>query len=50
MPAVLDAREGLRHQDRHVAAAADDPAGDERPEISMAEHMLEDLKAKKEEL
>mmetsp|Transcript_45401 Transcript_45401/g.131051 ORF Transcript_45401/g.131051 Transcript_45401/m.131051 type:complete len:97 (+) Transcript_45401:313-603(+) len=34
----------------NVAAAEDDPAGDERPEISMVERMLEDLKAKKDEL
>mmetsp|Transcript_29568 Transcript_29568/g.52940 ORF Transcript_29568/g.52940 Transcript_29568/m.52940 type:complete len:100 (+) Transcript_29568:398-697(+) len=27
----------------NVAAAEDDPAGDDRPEISMAEKMLEDL-------
>jgi len=35
----------------NVAAAADDPAGDERPEISMVDKMLEDLdKLKKDEL
>mmetsp|Transcript_36652 Transcript_36652/g.100833 ORF Transcript_36652/g.100833 Transcript_36652/m.100833 type:complete len:97 (-) Transcript_36652:60-350(-) len=34
----------------NVAAAEDDPAGDERPEISMVDKMLEDLKEKKEEL
>lgn len=28
----------------NVAAAEDDPAGDDRPEISMVEQMLEDLK------
>jgi len=34
----------------NIAAAEDDPAGDERPEISMVDKMLEDLKAKKDEL
>jgi len=34
----------------NVAAADDDPAGDDRPEISMVDKMLEDLKAKKDEL
>lgn len=34
----------------NVAAADDDPAGDERPEVSMVDRMLEDLKAKKDEL
>jgi len=34
----------------NVAAADDDPAGDSRPEISMVDKMLEDLKAKKDEL
>lgn len=34
----------------NVAAAEDDPAGDDRPEISMVDKMLEDLKAKKDEL
>jgi peroxiredoxin len=34
----------------NVAAADDDPAGDDRPEISMVEKMLEDLKSKKDEL
>lgn len=29
----------------NVAAAEDDPAGDDRPEISMVDKMLEDLKA-----
>jgi len=28
----------------NIAAAEDDPAGDERPEISMVEQMLKDLK------
>lgn len=32
----------------NVAAAEDDPAGDDRPEISMVAKMLEDLKAHKE--
>jgi peroxiredoxin len=31
----------------NLAAAGDDPAGDDRPEVSMAEKMLEDLKALK---
>mmetsp|Transcript_78826 Transcript_78826/g.220947 ORF Transcript_78826/g.220947 Transcript_78826/m.220947 type:complete len:97 (+) Transcript_78826:380-670(+) len=39
-----------RVQTLNVAAADDDPAGDERPEISMVDKMLEDLKAKKDEL
>merc|ERR1712187_124118 len=34
----------------NIAAAEDDPAGDERPEISMVDKMLEDLKSKKDEL
>jgi len=34
----------------NVAAAADDPAGDDRPEVSMVDKMLEDLRAKKDEL
>mmetsp|Transcript_115195 Transcript_115195/g.306277 ORF Transcript_115195/g.306277 Transcript_115195/m.306277 type:complete len:97 (+) Transcript_115195:362-652(+) len=34
----------------NVAAAEDDPAGDERPEISMVDQMLADLKAGKDEL
>jgi peroxiredoxin len=34
----------------NVAAAEDDPAGDDRPEISMVDKMLEDLKEKKDEL
>jgi len=34
----------------NVAAAEDDPAGDERPEISMVDKMLEDLNAGKDEL
>lgn len=36
----------------NLAAAQDDPAGDDRPEVSMAEKMLEDLKdlRKKDEL
>ena len=34
----------------NVAAADDDPAGDDRPDISLVEKMLEDLKAKKDEL
>mmetsp|Transcript_61608 Transcript_61608/g.190841 ORF Transcript_61608/g.190841 Transcript_61608/m.190841 type:complete len:97 (+) Transcript_61608:181-471(+) len=34
----------------NVAAAEDDPAGDDRPEISMVDKMLEDLKSKKDEL
>jgi len=35
----------------NVAAAEDDPAGDERPEISMVDKMLEDLaKENKDEL
>jgi len=29
----------------NLAAADDDPAGDDRPEVSMAEKMLEDLAA-----
>merc|ERR1719198_1813467 len=29
----------------NIAAASDDPAGDDRPEVTMAEKMLEDLKA-----
>jgi len=29
----------------NVAAAADDPAGDARPEVSLVEKMLEDLSA-----
>jgi len=29
----------------NVAAAADDPAGNERPEVSLVEKMLEDLSA-----
>jgi len=35
----------------NIAAAEDDPAGDDRPEISMVDKMLEDLdKLKKDEL
>merc|ERR1712232_971099 len=34
----------------NVAAAEDDPAGDDRPEVSMVDKMLEDLKSKKDEL
>lgn len=34
----------------NLAAADDDPAGDDRPEISMVDKMLEDLKAQKDEL
>merc|ERR1712125_291239 len=34
----------------NVAAAEDDPAGDDRPEISMVDKMLEDLAAKRDEL
>jgi len=34
----------------NVAAAEDDPAGDDRPEVSMVEQMLKDLSAKKDEL
>jgi peroxiredoxin len=34
----------------NVAAAEDDPAGDSRPEISMVDKMLEDLKSVKDEL
>jgi len=34
----------------NVAAAEDDPAGDERPEVSMVDKMLDDLKAKRFEL
>jgi len=34
----------------NVAAADDDPAGDDRPEVSMVDKMIEDLKAKKDEL
>lgn len=35
----------------NVAAAEDDPAGDDRPEISMVDKMLEDLdKLKRDEL
>mmetsp|Transcript_109350 Transcript_109350/g.217200 ORF Transcript_109350/g.217200 Transcript_109350/m.217200 type:complete len:98 (+) Transcript_109350:354-647(+) len=35
----------------NVAAAADDPAGDDRPDISMVDKMLEDLdKLKRDEL
>lgn len=34
----------------NVAASESDPAGDDKPEISMVEKMLEDLKAKKDEL
>jgi peroxiredoxin len=34
----------------NIAAADDDPAGDDRPEISMVDKMLEDLKEKKDEL
>lgn len=34
----------------NVAAAKDDPAGDNAPEISMVDKMLEDLKAGKDEL
>eukprot|EP00933_Yihiella_yeosuensis_P008105 TRINITY_DN113410_c0_g1_i1.p3 TRINITY_DN113410_c0_g1~~TRINITY_DN113410_c0_g1_i1.p3 ORF type:complete len:100 (+),score=27.07 TRINITY_DN113410_c0_g1_i1:370-669(+) len=29
----------------NVAAAEDDPAGDDRPEVSMAEKMLQDIEA-----
>jgi len=29
----------------NIAAAEDDPAGDNRPEVSMAEKMVEDVKA-----
>jgi len=32
----------------NVAAAEDDPAGDDRPEVSMVDKMLEDLKANKD--
>jgi len=34
----------------NVAAAEDDPAGDDRPEISMVDKMLEDLASKRDEL
>lgn len=34
----------------NVAASKDDPAGDDAPEVSMVDKMLEDLKAKKDEL
>lgn len=34
----------------NVAASKDDPAGDGAPEVSMVDKMLEDLKAKKDEL
>lgn len=34
----------------NLAHAADDPAGDDRPEVSMVDKMLEDLAAKKDEL
>merc|ERR1712190_203487 len=34
----------------NVAAASGDPAGDNAPEVSMVDRMLEDLKAKKDEL
>lgn len=34
----------------NVAAAEDDPVGDSRPEISMVDKMLEDLKTMKDEL
>lgn len=34
----------------NVAAAEDDPAGDERPEVSMVDKMLEDLASVKDEL
>jgi len=34
----------------NIAAAEDDPAGDDRPEISMVDKMLEDLKSAKDEL
>mmetsp|Transcript_2454 Transcript_2454/g.5200 ORF Transcript_2454/g.5200 Transcript_2454/m.5200 type:complete len:98 (-) Transcript_2454:44-337(-) len=34
----------------NIAAAEDDPAGDERPEVSMVEKMIADLQAKKDEL
>jgi len=34
----------------NVAEGPEDPAGDDFPEVSMADKMLEDLKAKKDEL
>lgn len=34
----------------NVAAAEDDPAGDDRPEVSMVDQMLADLGAKRDEL
>jgi len=34
----------------NVAASEDDPAGDDKPEISMVDKMLEDLAAAKDEL
>jgi len=34
----------------NVAAADDDPAGDDRPEVSMVDKMLTDLKSLKDEL
>mmetsp|Transcript_65522 Transcript_65522/g.152155 ORF Transcript_65522/g.152155 Transcript_65522/m.152155 type:complete len:97 (-) Transcript_65522:253-543(-) len=34
----------------NIAAAEDDPAGDDRPEISMVDKMLEDLETAKDEL
>jgi len=34
----------------NVAASDDDPAGDNKPEVSMVDKMLEDLKAQKDEL
>jgi peroxiredoxin len=34
----------------NIAAAEDDPAGDDRPEVSMVDKMLEDLSAGKDEL
>mmetsp|Transcript_164485 Transcript_164485/g.399857 ORF Transcript_164485/g.399857 Transcript_164485/m.399857 type:complete len:97 (-) Transcript_164485:270-560(-) len=34
----------------NIAAADDDPAGDERPEISMVDKMLADIKSVKDEL
>mmetsp|Transcript_103297 Transcript_103297/g.296566 ORF Transcript_103297/g.296566 Transcript_103297/m.296566 type:complete len:97 (-) Transcript_103297:76-366(-) len=34
----------------NIAAAEDDPAGDDRPEVSMVEHILQFLTTKKDEL
>mmetsp|Transcript_20725 Transcript_20725/g.33540 ORF Transcript_20725/g.33540 Transcript_20725/m.33540 type:complete len:97 (+) Transcript_20725:358-648(+) len=34
----------------NLASAEDDPAGDDHPDVSLVEKMLEDLKEKKDEL